>query len=269
MSRFACGICRQAYDRKYGPRYVSACETEYPINLGKTCTLCGEIKTGMEICLACALESNQCQNCRSSMFGVREDLLTSVSELRTIFHQSIAKHRAAFAAAIASFRDEVEIFLAQSKEAERRLNADLNGLDARARQQRYRQYLEAVRDLPFAHRAEYEQAQRELELHLKADREIFAALVEYAQQMSSVRSKMIFAVADAVSSRLQSYLSAEAPEPISTQLALYANSQMTEAETAEVDERRERSYQFGKSVFEQMSGRLVDAPRTLVIDGQT
>lgn len=269
MSRFACGECCQAYDRKYGPRYVSASETAYAINLGKTCTLCGEIKTQMEICLACALESNQCQNCRSAMFGVRADLLSSVGKLRMIFHQSIAKHRSAFESAISGFRDEVENFLAESKQAQERMEADLRGLDARAGQQRYRQYMEAVRDLPFAHRPEYEQAKRELELHLQADEKIFAALVEYTQQTLSVRSKMIFAVGDAVSSRLPSYLNAEPPEAIETQLSLYANSQMTEAETKEVDERRERSYQFGKSIFEQMSGRLLDASRTLVKDGQT
>src|SRR5450432_3727332 len=100
MSMFACGSCRNDYNRKNAPRYISAAETEYPISLPKTCAQCGEISTRMVICLGCALENNQCQNCRTEMFGVKDRLLDQVRQFRVLFNQSVAVHRAVFEAAI-------------------------------------------------------------------------------------------------------------------------------------------------------------------------
>ncbi len=255
MNRHACGNCRQAYDRKHAPRYISECETAYPVSVPKTCVQCGEISTSMEICLACALEHNQCQQCRSEMFGVREDLLCQVRDFRQRFNQSIQKNRAAFAEAISSFKDEVDLFLAQSREAEKLMEADLTALggDVRAGAKRYQAYLDGIRDLPFAHRSEYRRAEEELRIRLSADREVFAALVEQAVENLSVRQSFVHAVSRAIDSRLPSYRQDVPPPPITTDLSAFAFEQFNEAERLQAEENRRRSFSFGKQLFEQMS----------------
>lgn len=116
MTKFACGSCCADYNRKHAPRYISAGETSYPVSLAKVCAQCSEISTHMEICLGCALENNQCQNCRTQMFGVRKDLLEKVRDFRARFNRSVAAHQA-----VLKTKKERDLFL----QADRQLFAIL------------------------------------------------------------------------------------------------------------------------------------------------
>ncbi len=201
MNMFACGSCISTYNRKTAPRYVSAAETEYPCSLSKTCAQCGEISTPMEICLGCALENNQCQNCCTKMFGVNEKLLDQIRQFRACFNQSVALHRAVFAAAISPFKEELDSFLAANGAAEERMTSDIEGLDTEKAAERYRKYLTEMRERPFAHRAQYAMAQEELTLCMRADRNLFKYLVEHAFAQNRLRYDLISNLSQAVSAR--------------------------------------------------------------------
>ena len=240
MNRFACGSCSVSYDRKYSPRYVSACETEYPINLGKFCAKCGELNTNMVICLPCALDANQCQECRAEMFGVSEDLLLRVRDLRSRFDLSIGKHRTAFAEATAGYAAEIESYFAQSEQALNRMNAEMVGLDDNSAAERYASYRKEIRNLPFPHRKEYEVAKSALERALSADRKFFAAFVDYAYQTTALRKALVVEITTAINPWFAPMDQKES-EPLNTDLSLYARSQLTPLELQELESRSARA----------------------------
>ncbi len=231
MTRYACGSCSAKYDRQYAPTYISAAETSYPVCVPKTCIQCKEISTCIEICLACAVEHNQCQSCRKTLLGVAKSLLENIAQLRTRFCLSLAKHELVFAAAISGFKSEIDSYL---------------GGDAES--------------ISLSNKIKYKAAQKEREYCLRADRAIFESMVEHIFALERLRCRNVSNISQAVS-RSNFFSAEKMPPQTETPFSLYVISCLSEQERQFMEKVSRDSYNTGRQIYTQMKNARVNTDK--------